>query len=137
MKKVKTAIWVIIIAFVALLIYQNRELFIATKNVLVLNLGFKEYKSPELEIVYICFAFFLAGLLLGAYFLVSYGFKTKKRIKLLTAEAQGRQEQIGSLKNQLQTPGAKQALPAAGTSEPEAKTVVITPDEKQPATEKT
>ena len=64
MKKVKTGIWVLIVAFVAILIYQNQQFFMAGQS-LRLNLLFTEYQSPEWKIVMICTGFFIAGLLLG------------------------------------------------------------------------
>ena len=84
MKKVKTAIWVIIIGFVAILIFQNQEFFMAGQS-LAFNLLFADYKTPEIKIVFLCFAFFVAGLLLGTYFILIYHLKTKKRLKALKA----------------------------------------------------
>ena len=130
MKKVKTAVWLLIIIFVVVLIYQNQQFFLLTKQSLSLNLIWVQYQTPELEIVYLCGIFFLAGLLLGFYFLTAYGFKTRKKTKALNNQVSEQTDKITSLEDELNTikgPQAPEALPSA---DPDAKTVVINPDEK-------
>jgi uncharacterized integral membrane protein len=128
MKKVKTAVWVLIIVFVIVLIYQNQQFFLLTKQSLSLNLIWVQYQTPELEIVYLCGIFFLAGLLLGFYFLTAYGFKTRKKPKALNTQVTEHTEMITSLENELNTikgPPVAEALPSV---DPDAKTVVNNPD---------
>lgn len=123
------AVWVLIIAFVIVLIYQNQEFFLKTKQSLSLNLIWVQYQTPELEIVYFCGIFFLAGLLLGFYFLTAYGFKTRKKTKALNVQVTEQTEKITSLESELNTikvPPTPEALPS---TEPDAKTVVIDPDD--------
>ena len=100
MKKVKTAVWVLIIAFVFVLIYQNQEFFLS-KQSLNLNLIFAQYKTPEIDVVYLCGFFFLAGLILGLYFLAVRGLKTKKKTKSLNAQLTEQTEKITSLESEL------------------------------------
>lgn len=129
MRKFKTAIWVIIIAFVAILILQNQGLFMAGHS-LNFNLLFADYKTPEIKIVFLCFAFFVAGLLLGAYFILIYHLKTKRKLKALKA---------GDVSPSEKTVAAEaEPVPTAPTaSDVDAKTVVITPEEaKIPVDEK-
>ena len=130
MKKVKTGIWVLIVAFVAILIYQNRDFFMAGQS-LKLDLAFFEYQSPEWKIVMICTGFFIAGLLLGMYLLIIYHLRLKRK----------RKEQ------QQQTPADKPAE-KIGTGEPATKpvpnlppgsdteTVVISPEVAPPVAER-
>ena len=129
MKKVKMAVWVLIIAFVIVLIYQNQEFFLKTKQTLSLNLIFAEYKTPELEIIYFSGIFFLAGLLLGFYFLTAHGLKTRKKIKVLNAQVTEHSEKVAALESErgatIETP-VPEALAA---TDPDAKTVVINPDD--------
>lgn len=129
MKKVKTAVWVLIITFVIVLIYQNQEFFLKTKQSLNLNLIWVQYQTPELEIVYFSGIFFLAGLLLGFYFLTAYGFKTRKKTKALNVQVTEQTEKITSLESELDTikgPPTAEALP---NTDPDAQTVVINSDE--------
>ena len=121
MKKFKTAIWVIIIAFVAILIFQNQEFFMAGQS-LAFNLLFADYKTPEIKVVFLCFAFFVAGLLLGTYFILIYHLKTKRKIKAL---------KVGDVASSVQTAtGEDEPSPITPSdSDVNAKTVVITPEE--------
>lgn len=129
MRKFKTAVWVIIIAFVAILIFQNKEFFMAGQS-LAFNLLFADYKTPEIKVVFLCFAFFVAGLLLGTYFILIYHLKTKRKIKALKA---------GDVSPSVQTAtGEGEPSPITpAASDVDAKTVVITPEEaKIPVDEK-
>ena len=129
MRKFKTAIWVIIIAFIAILILQNQGFFMAGQS-LTFNLLFADYKTPEIKIIFLCFAFFVAGLLLGTYFILIYHLKTKRKFKALKA---------GDVSSNVPTAtGEGEPAPITSTdSDVDAKTVVITPEEvKIPVDEK-
>jgi len=129
MKKVKMAVWALIIAFVIVLIYQNQAFFLQTKQTLSLDLIFAEYKTPELEIVYFSGIFFLAGLLMGFYFLTAHGLKTRKKTKVLNAQVTEQTEKIASLETELDTVKGAPLPEALPNADPDAKTVVINPDE--------
>ena len=124
MKKVKMAVWALIIAFVIVLIYQNQAFFLQTKQTLSLDLIF-----AELEIVYFSGIFFLAGLLLGFYFLTAHGLKTRKKTKVLNAQVTEQTEKIASLETELDTVKGAPLPEALPNADPDAKTVVINPDE--------
>ena len=84
MKKVKWVVWMLIVAFVVVVIYQNKDFFWETKKSLALNLPFFQIPPiPEIELIYIFGVFFLAGLLLGIYFLIVRGLKKKKLVNLI------------------------------------------------------
>lgn len=140
MKKVKLAIWVVIIAFVAILIYQNQDFFLSVQS-LRLNLLFAQYQSPEIKIVFLSFMVFAAGLLLGAYFILVYHLRMKRKTKELNAQVNAQNERITSLENELKqfrpTPEPAPAPIEETVSEPDddAKTVVISPDERVPVKE--
>jgi uncharacterized integral membrane protein len=143
-KKVKLAIWVVIIAFVVILIYQNREWFFSAQS-LMLDLLFAQYQSPEIKIVFLSFMFFVAGLLLGAYFILVYHLKIKKKVKALNAQVKSQGDQITTFENELKQfrpepepePEPEPAPAEETVSEPEddAKTVVISPKAQAPAEE--
>ena len=134
MKKVKTAVWVLIIAFVIVLIYQNQEFFLS-KQSLNLNLIFAQYKTPEMAIVYFSGIFFLAGLILGFYFLAARGLKTKKKTKSLNAQLAEQTEMITSLESELTAIKGTPVPEEIPHTEPDAKTVVIDPNEKPQVSE--
>jgi hypothetical protein len=130
MKKVKTGIWVLIVAFVAIFIYQNRQFFMAGQS-LRLDLAFTEYQSPEWKIVMICAGFFVAGLILGIYLLIIYHLRSKRKRKVqqqqTTADKPAEQISTGE-------PAAKPVpnLPRGSDTE----TVVISPEVAPPVAER-
>jgi uncharacterized integral membrane protein len=132
MKKVKIAIWVVIVGFVALLIYQNKALFL-TGNTLRLNLGFVEYQTADMRILLLCFLFLLAGLLLGVYFLVVQTLKAKKLVKAANKRVETQKDQIASLESELKRYRGQPPPAAAESSDADAKTVVINPQEQKKA----
>jgi uncharacterized integral membrane protein len=140
MKKVKLAIWVVIIAFVAILIYQNQKLFLSAQS-LRLNLLFAEYQSPEIKMVFLSFIFFVAGLLLGAYFILVYHLKIKKKVKALNNQVKSQGGQITTLENELKqfrpepAPAPNPIEETVSEPEDDAKTVVISPKAQAPAEE--
>ena len=123
MKKVKVGIWAAIVLFFAILIYQNQSFFLQ-KTSLGLDLIVVDYKTPEVMIVFVCFAFMIAGFLLGEYFDLIHQFKNKKKVKALQAE-------IGS-QNAAVPAGASEPVPAPAGPTPDEgdKTVVLKPEEK-------
>jgi uncharacterized integral membrane protein len=134
MKKVKMAVWGLIILFFAVLIYQNQAFFL-NKQSLGLNLLIGEYHTPEVRIVYLAFAFLIFGLLLGEYFLLVHSLRNKKKIKTMTAEVDAQKEKIAALEEELRTfrpdpPPAVEAAPDA-----DAKTVVMKPEDAPPVSE--
>jgi uncharacterized membrane protein (DUF106 family) len=134
MKKVKLAIWILIAVFVAIVVYQNRVFFVDTNQSLGIDLIVAKYQTPELRIVTICFAFLVAGLLLGLYFVLLYALKHKKKVKALQTESQERLNRITELENELKSLKGPQTLPEP-QAEPDAKTVVMDTDEQSPAEE--
>ena len=128
MKKVKTGIWAAIVAFVAILIYQNQQFFLADQS-LRFNLLFTEYQSPEWKTVMICAGFFLAGLLLGIYFLVIYHLRLKRKRKTRPVPAEKPDERVSAPQ-----PAAKPEQTAPQGSN--AETVVISPEVDSPVAER-
>jgi uncharacterized membrane protein YciS (DUF1049 family) len=103
MKKLKIILWVIIVAFIALVFFQNRDFFIS-KQGLILNLYFTNaYQSPKLPLI----VWFLATLMIG--FLISYlfglteRFKLKKVIKGLKAKTDTQMEMITKIRSELES----------------------------------
>ena len=123
MKKVKVGIWAAIVLFFAILIYQNQAFFLQ-KTSLGIDLIVVNYKTPEVMIVYVCFAFMLVGFLLGEYFDLIHQLRNKKKVKALQAE-------IGSQTAAVPAGTSEPVSPAAGpTPDDNDKTVIINPEEK-------
>ncbi len=102
MKKVKIIFWVIIAAFAAVVIYQNKIFFMA-KQSLSLKLPFlKIYHTPELPLAVIFIVFFIIGFLIAYFFSLYDRFKSKKTIKNLNTAAASQLEELAKLKDELE-----------------------------------
>lgn len=114
MKKVKFAFWIIIFGFVGLVIFQNKEFFMAESR-LMLNLGFFYYESPFLANAVFFVAFFLVGILISYFFSLFKHYKDAKTIKALKAKEATLVEAVATLEKQLTASKAPTAeeVPAA------------------------
>jgi hypothetical protein len=101
-KRFKIGIWVVIIGFLALIVQQNQNFFLARQS-FGLNLYFKNYALPEVVNIFLFFICFLAGLLFAAYFLFFGRFKQKKIIKKLNTTINTHLDKISSLEKELET----------------------------------
>lgn len=101
MKKVKLAFWLLIVAFIGLLYYQNQALFMQ-KHQMELSLPFMErIHTPDMfnGLFFLCF--FLVGLLIAAFFAWIERMRSRKAMKGLLAESASLKEEIQSLQRQL------------------------------------
>ena len=125
MKKVKFGIWIAIIGFVLIVLYQNQDYFLA-KQSLGINLLFTDYKIPAIYNLVLFFIIFIAGLLLGSYFVLMDRMKSKKKIKTLNAENDSQRKEISALRSELES--FKQSA-----SDIDSKTVVINTEAEETA----
>ena len=103
MKKAKIGLWVILLFFVILLFYQNKDFLMARRS---LNYGlpfFKVHHGPELPIAILFLLSFLIGLLGAYFFSLSDRFKSKKTIKNLNAAATSHLEEISALRKEVES----------------------------------
>ncbi|MBW1867315.1 MAG: hypothetical protein JRI38_06180 [Deltaproteobacteria bacterium] len=101
MKKIKIALWVIIFAFIGLVMYQNRVFFMA-KQSFNINLYFIDsYETPEIYNAILFFAFFAVGLLVAYFFSLFSKFKSNKIIKDLKSSVTSSMQQMSVLKQEL------------------------------------
>ena len=115
MRKATLIIWAIIFGIMALLIFQNQDVFMKNESLRV-NLGILEvYNTPELPIAVLVLLFFLAGFIIAYLFSASARFKAKRTIKKLNStiashsqEMAGLKREIDSLKG-IETPAEDQA----------------------------
>jgi uncharacterized integral membrane protein len=131
MKKVKTVVWVLIVAFVAVVISQNKQFFLETKQSLAINLPFVQIPpTPEVALIYIFGAFFVGGLLFGLYLLIARGLKTKKKIKALKTQLKEEAEKSVTLEEELRSLRVEPVLPNADAPPaPELQTAGTNPGE--------
>jgi hypothetical protein len=124
MKKLKIGIWVVLVGLIIILIYQNQDFFLG-KQSLRLNLLVTDYRTGEMYNLLLFFICFIAGLLLGAYFVLLDRLKYKKRLKALNAQNDSHRAEIKTLQQQLESL-------AGETPDADAKTVVIPADSQEP-----
>ena len=118
MKKVKLVVWMLIVVFVVVVIYQNKDFFWETKKSMTINMPLipEKYKTlPEVELLIIFGIFFAAGLLLGIYLMFGRGLKKKKTIKALKAQVKEESEKAVGLEKELRTVLAGESLASDNT----------------------
>jgi hypothetical protein len=121
MKTIKTLFWVIILAVLGILIYQNQDYFLATQS---LTFDIKVYKwdlvhwvIPEIpNVAYFGICFSLSLILVGLKWIVT-NFKANRKIKSLNSSINSKDEKIKSLENELHVfkndPYLKKSIPAS------------------------
>jgi type II secretory pathway component PulF len=137
MKKVKLVVWILIVVFVVVVIYQNKDFFWETKKSMTINLPLipEQYKTlPEVELLIIFGIFFAAGLLLGIYFLISRGLKKKKLVKTLKAQVKEQTEKADTLEEELRALRGDPVLPdTSGNTDTVAQAAGSSPGGQLPA----
>ena len=102
MKKVKIAFWIVVFGFVGLVIYQNKDFFMAESR-MTFDLGFFYYETPFLANAIFFVALFLVGILISYFLSLFKHFKDAKIIKTLKAKEISLVEAVSSLEKQLST----------------------------------
>jgi hypothetical protein len=101
MKKATLIIWVIIFGFIALVIFQNQDFFLAKASFRI-NLGIvQEYMSPAIPNAVLILLFFFSGLLISYLFGFSSRFKAKRTVKRLNANIATQTKEVTQLKSEL------------------------------------
>ncbi|MCD4742809.1 MAG: hypothetical protein K8R67_10085 [Desulfobacteraceae bacterium] len=102
MKKIKTALFLIIIIFFAVIIYQNKEYFF-TNYSLIIDLKFAslQWVIPEFMNIGYFGIFFCLGFLVAGYMGISSKLKSRKIVRRLNYDINSYHEQISSLKTEL------------------------------------
>jgi hypothetical protein len=117
MKKFKLAFWIVILGFIGLIVYQNRELLFESES-LGINLMFAEYQTPKLPMALFFAVVFLLGLLIGYVPGLFERFKSGKTIKKQQETIRAQQGALDEMKKDIAAL-KPQAEPAAA-AEPQA-----------------
>ncbi len=102
MKKVKYLFWIIIIGFLALLVYQNKEFFLS-KYILQLDLGFYNNSTPEIYNLVIIASFAALGMLIVYISSLFQLFRARKTIKALQNTIDTNAGIVSGLKREVDT----------------------------------
>jgi len=103
MSKFKIFVWIIILAFIAIIVIQNKTFLVDTTEVLGIDLYFTKHQSPALPVVIYCFATLVVGLFISYVFGLSNRFRAKKTIKGLTSTIDTQREELSTLKNEIES----------------------------------
>ena len=118
MKKIKIAFWILVFAFLALVIYQNRAFFQAPLSLQV-NLVAAKYVTPELQIWVFFIGLFLVGIVLTFLSGLPAKFRAGKSIRTLNATIASQRNELAALQNEvaaMRSPAPEE--PAAGEPAP-------------------
>lgn len=113
MKKAKIVFWVIVLIFVGIFFYSNKDFFMGGQ-ILKLNLHFREFKTPEFPLAVLFLIVFLVGFLIAYFSSLYEQFKTKKAVKNLQGTMTSQSEEISTLKKELES--LRPASPNIGDS---------------------
>ena len=116
MKKARIILWLVIFGFLALVIFQNQDFFLAEQSFKI-NVLFAKYTSPLIPTAVLFVLFFMCGLLISYFFSLFEKFKANKAIREMKATMDSHLQMISSLKSELE--GLK-----GGVETPEPEEVV-------------
>jgi uncharacterized integral membrane protein len=118
MRKSKLIVWLLILGFLAVVIYQNEDHFLNTAQSLRLNLKvFPEYVSPVLPLAVFHLLFFAFGLAVAFAFSSLNRFRLRRAFKRLNATVDAQQAEIQALKTELaRVMGEPLPLPGDGVA---------------------
>lgn len=122
MKKATLIVWVIILGFIALVIFQNQTFFM-TNHSLRLNLGvINEYHTPEMPIAVVFIFFFFSGIVIAYLFGLSTRFKARRTAKKLNAAIISHKDEAAKLKSELNTLKGQDSPASSSQQTEETKT---------------
>lgn len=113
MRKVKIAFGIIILGFLAVLFYQNKDYFLSEHS-LGIHLYFAKKTFPSFPNAVLFAIFFLAGWLIAYFFSLFDRYKASKSIKALKNEIASNQDSLAQVKREVEA-----LKPVPGESVPE------------------
>lgn len=121
MKKVKVILWLLIIAALGLVVYQNREFFLA-KQELSLNIFGTVYSAPPLPVALIFIGFFFIGWFIAYLFNLGDRFADSKTIKKLQQTIYSQRGAIDAVKRDIEAlkPQSAPAIANSAAAESDA-----------------
>jgi uncharacterized integral membrane protein len=121
MKKVKIALWIILLGLTALIVYQNKTFFLEKHSFTVNFFVGGIQQSPEWPNVAWFLACFFLGLLIAYFFSLMERFRLNKTIKELKAKTESLLDMISQLRKELES--RKPPMTTAPAIEVEPETI--------------
>ncbi len=100
MQKVKYLLWLVIVALLAIFIYQNNEYFMAEHRIGI-NLYFFDAETGELPNIAYFVAVFVIGFLVSLLLSLSHAYKKRKTIKELNEKINADKKRIDEMESRL------------------------------------
>jgi uncharacterized integral membrane protein len=122
MKKATVIIWAIITVLIGIVFYDNWDII---SNKISLSLRFVEKPLPPLPIFIYLIIFFFFGFIIAYLFNFSSRFKAKRTIKKLNAAIASHEDEVSSLKSELNTLKGLETPPAGQAAETKTDTDAI------------
>jgi len=101
MKNIKLVLWLIILGFVGVFLFQNQDIITATRS-FSLDLKIDKYYTPELPNGIIYFICLLTGFCIAFFLCLAKRFKSRKDIKKLKADNNSYLEEISALESKVE-----------------------------------
>ena len=98
MKNAKIAFWVILFAFIGLILFQNREFYMSEHSLGIDLYVLNEYRTPEVPNAILFLGFFFAGLLISYFFSLLERFNSRKAINNLSDSLRASEKILEALK---------------------------------------
>lgn len=103
MKKFKIALWVILVGFIAIIFFSNKDYFMAKQSLKINFLVGEPYQLKELPNYIFFLIFFFTGFLIAYFFSLSERFKSNKKVKTLNEVASSQVKEISALKKEVES----------------------------------
>jgi H+/Cl- antiporter ClcA len=127
MKKIKIAIWIAVLAFLGIIVYQNRELLLANQS-LGIDLMVAQYQTPLWPLAFFLAIVFLLGWLIAFIFGWVERYKAGKTIKKLQETIRSQQNTLDSMKADIEALKPEAPIPAGEPLDPNQVEPIDTPD---------
>ncbi|MFO7556383.1 MAG: hypothetical protein R6W88_14380 [Desulfobacterales bacterium] len=101
MKKVKIALSIIFLGFIAIIFFSNKDYFLAKQGLQIKLFVTEPFQIKELPNAIYFLVFFLTGFLIAYFISLSERFKSNKKIKILNSAATSQLEEISALKKEV------------------------------------
>lgn len=109
MKNLKVVVWLILLGFIGLVIFQNQAFFLQRTS-LAINLFVAQYHTAEMPIAILILGCLIAGMLISYFFSLASRFRSNKTIKSLNTTIDSNRETIAKLESELATARSQAAL---------------------------
>jgi hypothetical protein len=103
MKKFKIAFWVILLALLGIIVYENKDFFLSYSPIIIVDLWFTKRAIAPVPIIVIMAGFFALGLVVAWIMGLAERLRTNRTIKELRNATKTDQSSLVNLQQQIDT----------------------------------